>query len=260
MNTHGKSWEFGRPIGIFHSDSLYTYDVPRQGAVAKENRGIITLDEGCGFESALSDLSGFSHIWLLYIFHKNNTWKPKVMPPRHADRKIGLFATRSPYRPNPIGMSAVRLLKIDGLNLHIANHDLLDGTPIIDIKPYLPFADSFPEATLGWTADNDDAIHVEFSQAAETQLKWLETHGAGCIRQFILTQLGYEPTNPKRHRLISETILAYRTWRVHFDFDGQNVLVKNISSAYSADELAAPDDKYHDKPLHSLFNQLFNIE
>ena len=256
-------WDFGRPIGCFRCDSLYPYDVPRQAAVAKENHGIVSLSAGHGFEDALAELAGFSHIWLLYIFHKNNTWKPKVMPPRHACRKIGLFATRSPYRPNPIGMSAVKLLKIDGLDLHVANHDLLDGTPILDIKPYLPFADSFPDATLGWTADNGAPIHVDFTEIAENQLDWLEANGVSCIRQFILTQLGYDPMNPKRHRLISTpdaTSLAYRTWRVWFTFRDNNVLVQHISSGYTKDELAAIEDKYQDKDLHRRFNQLFSME
>ena len=162
-----------RPIGVFNSTARYPYDVPRQGAVAGDNIGVIRLYPE--YAEGLADLDGFSHIWVLYWFHLNDGWHLKVRPPRHVERKVGVFASRSPYRPNPIGMSAVRLQHVEKGEIWIAGHDLLDGTPILDIKPYLPYADSFPEASLGWTGEEEGHEYaVEFSEEARRQVAWLE--------------------------------------------------------------------------------------
>jgi tRNA-Thr(GGU) m(6)t(6)A37 methyltransferase TsaA len=100
--------------------------------------------------SALSDLVGVERIWVLSYLHRSGTWGPLVRPPRGARVRRSLFATRSPDRPNPIGLSAVQLIGVDGLRLHVRGVDLLDGTPILDIKPYVPYADAFPGARAGW--------------------------------------------------------------------------------------------------------------
>ena len=143
------------PIGIFRCDAKYAYDVPRQGILAGENVGRVELAPGMNFEAALDAIEGFSRIWLIFAFDRNEgRWRPKVQPPRHIDHKVGVFATRSPYRPNPIGLSCVELLEVKGRVLVVKGHDLLDGTPILDVKPYLPYADSFPDAAPGWTAAN----------------------------------------------------------------------------------------------------------
>ncbi|HKI60273.1 MAG TPA: tRNA (N6-threonylcarbamoyladenosine(37)-N6)-methyltransferase TrmO, partial [Mariprofundaceae bacterium] len=90
------------------------------------------------------------HIWVIYWMHLNQGWNPLVIPPRGPKTKRGVLATRAPHRPNSIGLSVVRLLKVEGRELTIAAHDMLDGTPVLDIKPYLPYADALPEATHGW--------------------------------------------------------------------------------------------------------------
>ena len=252
------------PIGYFSTESLYRYDVPRQGVVAGENQGIIELLPGKNYEEALSDLAGFSHIWVVYWFHKNTQWKPKILPPRHVDRKVGLFASRSPYRPNPVGISAVRLEKVCGLKLFITRHDLLDGTPILDIKPYLPYADAFPEASLGWTGeDGGMSADVRFADLAEEQLSWLEAHGVACIRQFIRAQLEYEPLNGRRHRLVKSgeaTGLAYRTWRVWFSVSGEKVLIEHITTGYTLEELTSLADRYNDKETHRAYASQWPME
>lgn len=112
--------------------------------------GRVVLEPGHNFEQALEDLDGFSKIWLIYWFDRNENWKPKVLPPRGPAVKRGVFATRSPHRPNPIGLSLVDLIEIKGRTLYLGNVDLLDKTPILDIKPYLPYAEAFPEAKAGW--------------------------------------------------------------------------------------------------------------
>lgn len=250
------------PIGTFHADAKYAYDVPRQAVLADSNRGVITLRPDGNFQDALRDLDGFSHIWVLFWFHRNQHWRPVVRPPCHRNRKVGVFASRAPYRPNPIGLSCVELVAIKGLDIIIARHDLLDGTPILDIKPYLPYADAFPDADPGWTRDDDNArFTVRFADNAHQQLCWLEMNGLTCLRPFILNHLSYEPLNPRRHRLEAvcddSAILAYRTWRAFYHCDAQqrSVTVLNVFSAYNSDELTASDDKYRDKALHRRYTQ-----
>ena len=158
-------------------------------------------------------------------------------------------------------MSAVRLQRIEKNEIWITGHDLLDGTPILDVKPYLPYADSFPDASLGWTSEEEGHEYVvEFSEDAERQLAWLEEHGVSCLRQFALTQLGYEPLNADRHRLLTlasgELALAYRTWRISFEVKDMRVWVTHVSSGYTEADLAVEEDKYHDKAVHRAFNQL----
>lgn len=139
-----------RPIGVVESPYLERFAAPRQPALAQPLPARIHLHSDHNFEKALTDLTGFSHIWVIYWMHLNQGWNPIVTPPRGPKVRRGLFATRAPHRPNPIGLSAVRLVRIEGLILHIEGLDMLDGTPVLDIKPYLPFADAVGEATSGW--------------------------------------------------------------------------------------------------------------
>lgn len=246
------------PIGIFSSLAKYPYDVPRQATLARNASGIVTLEPHRNFEQALKDLSGFSYIWLIFWFHHNQNWTPMTRPPRHQQNKVGVFASRSPYRPNPIGLSAVRLVSVQGLVLTVQDCDLLDGTPILDIKPYLPFADSFPNATPGWTGrDASPPCTVAFSPLAAKQVDWLEANGVPCIRPFILDRLEFEPENSARHRLMQVNgglCLAYRTWRIAFTVQSPDrVLVTQILSGFTLDTLNQEDDKYGDHDIHRAF-------
>jgi len=134
------------PIGIVKSGAVGRYETPHQGILAGNSVSIIELNKNNNFEQALTDLIGFERIWVIYNFHLNTSWKPMVSPPRLL-KKIGVFATRSPHRPNHIGMSCVKLEKIEGLKIYISESDILDGSPVLDIKPYLPYADSFPNSS-----------------------------------------------------------------------------------------------------------------
>lgn len=253
------------PIGTFLADAKYAYDVPRQGILAASNRGVIRLKPEANFEQALQDLDSFSHLWVLFWFHRNHHWRPMVQPPCHRSHKVGVFASRAPYRPNPIGLSCVELVAIKGLDIQIAHHDLLDGTPILDIKPYLPYADAFPDADPGWTKDDhDNSFSVHVADNAQQQLVWLEMNGLTCLRSFIVNHLSNEPLNPRRHRLETlsndSAVLAYRTWRAFFHCDSplRTVTVLNIFSAYNSDEITDSQDKYRDKPLHRRYTQAQN--
>lgn len=143
-----------RPIGVMRSPFAVHHDAPRQPRVrdasaSEDVRGEIHVAQG--LQNALADLDGFSHLWVLFLCHHTRGWNSKVQPPRDVQKR-GVFATRSPARPNPIGLSCVRLLRIEKRVLFVGDHDLLDGTPILDVKPYLPYCDSVPEASIGWVA------------------------------------------------------------------------------------------------------------
>jgi tRNA (adenine37-N6)-methyltransferase len=247
------------PIGTFQCAEAYPYDAARQGSVSLENTGTIELITGQNFEQALQDLEGFSHIWLIYHFNQNPNWKPMVHPPR-ANRKVGVLATRAPYRPNPIGLSCVRLESIEGLRIKVSAHDLLNDTPILDIKPYIPYADSFPEATQGWL---DTLVEQEwtlnFSDTLQGQLKWLRERGVDCLDSFLHDQLGVEPTNDNKKRVVplfeGMWEIAYRTWRIAFtpDTESHSIKIHGLYSGYGLGDLAVPEDPYQDKPLHLDF-------
>jgi len=141
-------------IGVVHSTYHERFSTPRQATLDDPEPAQIHLNGGLNFEQAVKDLDGFSHIWVIYWMHLNQGWNPTVMPPRGPKVRRGLFSTRAPHRPNSIGLSAVRLKKISGRILHIEGHDMLDGTPVLDIKPYIPYADSIADANSGWVAES----------------------------------------------------------------------------------------------------------
>lgn len=133
---------------------------------------VLQLDATLIPESALADLAGFERLWVISWLHRGGSWAPQVTPPRGPRVARGLFATRSPDRPNPIGLSVVRLLRIDGRNLHVNGIDLLDGTPILDIKPYVPYADAFPDSKAGWVDSVErDALQIARHEPASNSKK-----------------------------------------------------------------------------------------
>lgn len=247
------------PIGIFSCSERYPYDAPRQPDYSGiENRGIIRLKSGKGFEQALEDLSGCSHLWLVFVFDRNPLWKPKVLPPRGV-HKVGVFATRSPYRPNPIGLSCVRLAGVRGLEIEVVCHDLLDGTPILDIKPYLPDADVFPEAQVAWRNETTDYT-VMIAPKAEAAMFFLATNGGpSVLPAFVREQLSANPLRRVRKRIETTEkgyCIAYRTWRIDFicNEESRQVTVLGLRSGYTEAELSpGADDPYHDKSVHRLF-------
>jgi len=260
-----------KPIGIVHSDLTHRYETPRQGILAGGNVSVIELNPNNNFEQALKDLDGFDRIWVLYQFHLNNNWKPLVNPPRHTRKKVGVFASRAPYRPNQIGMSCVKLGKIDGLKIFISESDILNGSPVIDIKPYLPYSDSFPEAATGWVKNGiENIFEVNFEPLAVEQCKLLKDTSNINLTDFARLQLEFNPTDSTRKRITKvddntdssdNYILAYRTWRIIYSVneDDRKVTIKEIRSGYSKEELMnTEEDKYRDKRLHLLFERQFH--
>ncbi len=160
-----------KPIGWVCSDFQSKFGIPRQSGLVEELRARVLFAPEYRVREAFRGLEGFSHIWLLWEFSQSvrESWSPTVRPPRlGGNRRLGVFATRSPFRPNPLGLSCVRLERIElegseGPVLHILGADLLDGTPIFDIKPYLPYADCRPEASGGFAAElPGDTLTVKF--------------------------------------------------------------------------------------------------
>ena len=138
-----------QPIGLIHTPFSQKDRTPIQPYRSRASGRVELLSE---YEEGLSHLEGFSHIILLYFFHSADPGYDLMVTPFLDDEPKGLFATRYPRRPNPIGLSVVRLVRREGRVLHVDGIDVLDGTPLLDIKPYVPPFDAFPEATLGWLA------------------------------------------------------------------------------------------------------------
>ena len=155
-----------RPIARMKSDFSTKFGIPRQSGLVDELRSTIIFEPEFRNPDTLRGIEGFSHLWLIWQFSEavRDTWSPTVRPPRlGGNTRMGVFATRSPFRPNNLGLSCVKLLRVehtanDGTVLHVAGADLMDGTPIFDIKPYIPYSDAFPEARGGFTDTAGDFL------------------------------------------------------------------------------------------------------
>jgi tRNA (adenine37-N6)-methyltransferase len=242
------------PIGVVHSPFRERAQAPRQpraGGVSEPGEGSVELFSGHGYDDALSDLALWDYVWLVVWFDRNRGFKPKVQPPR-SDVKRGLFATRAPYRPNPIGISALRLLGVQGLTLRVAGLDLLDQTPVLDIKPYVPYTDSIPGANHGWldagepgaaveVRDPRPAYQVAFSALAQAQLAFLRERGVE-LEAVIVAQLALGPS-PHAYRRIKQvgdrSRLALKDWRVWFSAEARLITVERLSTGYRPRELAS---------------------
>ncbi len=225
------------PIGYFQSAQSDKYAVPRQSNLMDDNTGIIQLNAHCQFEQALEGLEGFERIWVVFRFHRHAHWKPKVLPPR-GGKKQGVFATRSPHRPNFIGLSCVELKGIKGLQLFVINHDLLDGTPILDIKPYLNYADSFQCQRQGWLEDlpTDECLNLQWSVLAQKQITYLTDQGENELEKGIEMRLRTSPRPYANNRvkllLNGSYELAYKTWRIYYVIQEQTLTILNLASGY----------------------------
>ena len=243
------------PIGVIRSTMKQRQDSPRQGSLS-DITAELHLYGGANFEPALEGLDTFERIWLVFHFDLNDSWNPKVRPPG-AEKKLGVFASRSPYRPNGIGLSCVRLESIQGRVLTLSEIDLLDGTPVLDIKPYLPYADSFPDAATGWTATTNRTWEIEWEPSAQRELWLLWDLGMQSMEPFINSQLHDNPTDEKRKRIhhIKDQLyhIAYRTWVIAYSLNEDTVRILSIASAYTPERLADDEDPYGDKAIHRAY-------
>ncbi len=221
------------PIGVLRCADRSKFATPSQAG--GNSQGVIELSAGLHLDVAVRELSGFSRIWLLWWFHRNSGWRPEVLPPRGRGGRKGVLATRSPHRPNPIGMSSVALLEVRQTRLYVGAHDLLDGTPILDIKPYLPEVDSFPEERSGWLEQLPPSGHYELicSPLARRQLDWLAEHQHPELVERIRSLLGSDPW-PHRTRRITVHgdgyLLKCGSWRVFYQIHHRQVRVERVAS------------------------------
>lgn len=160
-------------IARMHSDFPTKFGIPRQSGLVEELESTIVFEPEFRNDDALRGIEGYSHLWIIWQFSQavRQEWSPTVRPPRlGGNTRMGVFATRSPFRPNNLGLSCVKLIGVErtesnGTVLHVAGADLMDGTPIFDIKPYIPYSDSFPDAAGGFTDTAEDfLLQVDFPQ------------------------------------------------------------------------------------------------
>lgn len=220
------------PIGLLEGGFATPQTAPRQGTLTCEPaRARIRLNprfEGrpSNFKQALQDLDGFERAWLVFGFDRSQGWIPVVRPPRGDGTKRGVFATRAPHRPNGLGLTAVRILKVNDLELEIEGHDLLIGTPIYDIKPYVAGADAFPEVKQGWLDGIDEfRYQIEESDAFTNSLQALSAPDRDSLRQFVAEQLSFQPLDDSRKRVearsdaVDQHTIAYQNWCIDFSLD-----------------------------------------
>ena len=229
-----------KPIGYLKSCYPDKFGVPRQSGLVKKAYSELTISAEYQPEISLQGIEGYSHIWLQFIFHLNSSarFHAKVHPPRLEGKTMGLFATRSPHRPNPIGLSLVELISVTKDTLVLAGADLVDGTPVLDVKPYLPHIESLPEARGGWaqSVDNNN-IRVDFSIVAMQKLQsWSDRIQRSELKEVIEEILRQDP-RPVIYRGFETQESPYRNKHafrlydgdIHFEFTSKsNVIVFDI--------------------------------
>jgi tRNA-Thr(GGU) m(6)t(6)A37 methyltransferase TsaA len=258
-----------RPIGYVRTASRLKFEAPRQPEADSDEVNLIELLPGNQFEVALQDLEGFDKIWLVSWFDRNESWRPRVLPPRGPSKRRGVFATRSPHRPNPIGITCVSLFAVDGLTLKVGALDLTDGTPILDIKPYLRTVDSYPESGLGWVEEIEDAesrpppFHVGLEPRAVEQLNWLRDEWKIDFTDRALGILRRDPTPHRTRRILQLGVNRYRIgcgpWRMYYRIDGSEVIVEEVDSGYSEDTFnSSRGEAIADREIHLAFRRLWS--
>lgn len=226
-----------RIIGVLRSCFREKFGTPRQPHLVPGATASLKIARPYQPEQSLVGLSGFSHVWLISYFHLNtNTrFSAKVHPPRLKGETIGLFASRSPHRPSPLGLSLARLVKVEGDTIYLSGIDLVDGTPILDVKPYIPDSDCRPEATSGWTAHAPfPTLAVEFSPKAlkdiELAEKRLKTSGLRQLLSDILSQDLRNPRDKSQGKDGVELGFFLHDFDAHFAVHGGTVTVLELQT------------------------------
>lgn len=233
-----------QPIGHIETCFKERFGTPRQSGLVPSSWGILRLRSELNLTEALDGLEHFSHLWLVFVFHQNMNKgvKAKIHPPRLEGEKIGLYATRTPHRPNPIGLSAVKLEKIEKGAVFLSGVDLLHGTPVLDIKPYLATTDSIPQATAGWTQGKPErTIQVVFSNEAKQDLERFLGENAARGGSAIRELLQLDP-RPVFYRGTDNNPNPY-TDVYGFRFDDYNVVYRMVGSQAMIESLQ-PWDEY----------------
>lgn len=213
-----------QPIGYIESDFPDKFGIPRQPGLASAAHAELILASPYDEPLAVRGLEAFSHLWLTFVFHHSpERWTPLVRPPRlGGNAKVGVFASRSTHRPNRLGLSLVELLEVDtrrGVRLVLGGCDLVSGTPVLDIKPYLPWVEARPEARAGYAPEAPPQLEVHFSAEAEAALD--ERDDGDSLRELIRQVLAQDP-RPAYRQGIEERIYGVRLRDVDVRFQVEN--------------------------------------
>ena len=232
------------PIAHVRSDFGSKFGIPRQSGIVPELVSYVVFEDEFRSPEALRGLEGFDYIWLIWEFSANRRegWSPTVRPPRlGGNQRMGVFATRSPFRPNAIGLSAVKLERVElstpaGPLLHVAGADLMDGTPILDIKPYLPYADSIPDAAGGFASGGAPA-RLEVACPPELLARVPEGLRAG-----LLEVLACDPRPPYQHDPDRRYGMAFGGVEVSFTVAGDTLTVRDIAAGGKTEDRTGGED------------------
>ncbi len=226
-----------QPIAFIRSPYREKFSAPRQPGLAPSVRAQVEFLPEFASPEAVRGLDGFSHIWLIFLFHQTvgQGWKPTVRPPRlGGNKRVGVFSCRSPFRPNPIGLSAVKLLAVNTDNgkveLEVQGADLIDGTPILDIKPYLPYTDGIDEAAGGFAGRAPvAALQVDFSATAREQLNLFSAQSPE-LETLISETLALDPRPAYKQEADGgrEYGVLLDRYNVRWVVEGKQVLVQRI--------------------------------
>ncbi len=227
------------PIGYIRSCFKEKFGIPRQPGLVSKARATLIIEPPYSQPEAFRQLERFSHIWVLFVFHESvrRDWKPTVRPPRlGGNRRVGVFASRSGFRPNPIGQSVVELLSIvtttNKIELNLGGVDLLDGTPVLDVKPYIPYADAIDNASAGYANQQPVAKWpVVFSEMAAHRCDKAQTSRYPDLKTLIVDLLSLDP-RPGYQEENTSSRHGIRLWDldIKFRFNGDHILVEDIET------------------------------
>lgn len=218
------------PIAFMRSDFPTKFGIPRQSGLAESLRSTIVFEPKYRNPDALRGITDYSHLWLIWQFSEavRTDWTPTVRPPRlGGNTRMGVFATRSPFRPNSLGLSCVKIIGLEhtvnnGTVIHVAGADLMDGTPIFDIKPYIPYCDSHPDALGGFTATADDfLLSVDFPDELFNKIP-KEKQNA------LLEVLSHDPRPSYQHDSNRNYGLNFSRFNIRFSVADKTLTVKEV--------------------------------
>ena len=226
-----------RPIARMHSDFSGKFGIPRQAGIVEQLESIVVFEPEYRIPEALRGIEGFSHLWLIWQFSENlrDDWSPTVRPPRlGGNQRLGVFATRSPFRPNALGLSCVRLLAVEdreglGKVLRVGGADLMDGTPIFDIKPYVPYADCKENATEGFAPDAGESLKVAYAPGVASILPEDKLEALTAV-------LARDPRPRYQHDPERLYAMEFAGFTLRFTVDGRLLTVREAEPMAPGDE------------------------
>lgn len=222
------------PIGMVHSPYKEKFGIPRQSGLANSLVAQIELLPGFNQPDMVRGLEQYSHLWVLFYFSASAAqgWQPTVRPPRlGGNKRMGVLATRSPFRPNPIGLSVVELVGLDtttGIRLHIQGADLLDQTPVLDIKPYIPYSDTISDVRCPFLAPLPEDLTITYSELATCQCDQIEQHSGLPLRTHINEVLRCDPRPAYQRSDTREYGLRLYDWNIRWQAQAEQLYVLSV--------------------------------